>query len=200
MANKSKNRLFRWVDNKTDLVWERYNPAKPLQYEDYNNLINLWSSDRTIRKYIRLDDDSIADLFVKLVKSDKYDSEAFFYAFEDDYLVGVVYITSPIDDLEETNIDFLIVNPRLKAKGIGTRMIASIKNNPTFFAEGHNDTFATSIERTNEASKRVFIKNGFKVYNPIASKQSVYLNSFNDLNMSSNFNRWYFTEREMEKK
>ena len=198
MGNKKQQRQYRWEDEKSGLVWERFNPARPREYADYNELVNLWSSDRMIRTYIHLDD-PIADTFAALLKTDTYDSEAFFYAFDNDNLAGVTYITAPIEGYEETNIEYLIVNPRMKGMGIGTRMISSIKSNPYFFSETHIDTFTASIEHTNEASKRVFIKNGFKMYRPVLNEKLVALGVLNVHNLSSKFGRWYFKEREMEK-
>ena len=79
MGNKKQQREYRWEDEKAGLVWERFNPARPREYADYNELVNLWSSDRMIQRYIHLDE-PIADMFSALLKSDSYDSEAFFYA------------------------------------------------------------------------------------------------------------------------
>lgn len=198
MGNKKQKREYRWVDEKSGLVWERFNPATPLEYADYNELVNIWSGDRTIQKFIHLDE-PIADMFSALLRTDPYDSEAFFYAFDNDNLAGVTYITAPIDEYEETNIEYLIVNPRMKGMGIGTRMVSSIKSNPKFFAESHIDTFTASIEHTNEASKRVFIKNGFKMYKPVLNEKLVAMGVLNVHNLSSKFGRWYFTERAPEK-
>ncbi len=198
MGNKKQQRQYRWEDKKSGLVWERFNTNKPREYEDYNTLVNLWSSDRMIRTYIHLDE-PIADTFSALLKTDDYDSEAFFYAFDNDNLAGVTYITAPIEGYDETNIEYLIVNPRMKGMGIGTRMVSSIKSNPYFFSESHIDTFTASIEHTNEASKRVFVKNGFKMYKPVLNEKLVALGVLNVNNISSKFGRWYFTERELEK-
>ena len=132
--------------------------------------------------------------------TDEYDAEGLFYAFNsDNKLVGVVYITAPTEDMDETNIDYLITNPRMTNKGFATRMISSIKNNPEFFAEGHRGTFVTSIEHTNEASKRVFIKNGFKLYKPMITEKMIAMGVLNVNCLSAKFGRWYFRERDLEK-
>ncbi len=198
MGNKKTNKELRWEDTKSGLVWERFNPDTPLEYADYNELVNIWSADRNIQKFIHLEE-PIADMFSALLRSDAYDSEAFFYAFDNDNLAGVTYITAPIEGCDETNIEYLIVNPRMKGMGIGTRMVSSIKSNPHFFAQSHIDTITASVEHTNEASKRVFIKNGFKMYKPVFGERLVELGVLNVNNLSSKFGRWYFKEREMEK-
>lgn len=201
MGTKKTGRLYRWEDRDADLTWERYNPAKPNEYKDYNDLINLWSGDRSIQKFIHFDD-KIADSLEYLIRTDTDMIEGLFYAFDNDYLAGLVYITEPYGDFDETSIEYIIVNPRMKGQGIGTRMISSIKSNPTFFAEGHKGTFAATVEHTNDASKRVFIKNGFKMYKPIINEKLIQLGVFNVHNMNCKFGKWYFTERdnEMEKK
>lgn len=197
MGNKKQNR---WVDGECLLTWERYNPTQPYSYEAYNNLVNLWSDDKGIQRFIHFDD-KIADTFQSLKKTDIYNAENLFYAFDNDNLAGVVYITAPYDENEETHIEYIIVNPRMKGNGIGTRMISSIKSNPIFFAETHKGTITASIEHTNEASKRAFIKNGFKMYKPALNKKLIELGVYNIHDIASKFGRWYFNERteEMDK-
>ena len=195
MGKEKNERLYRWEDKDADLTWERYNPAKPSEYRAYNDLINLWSGDRSIQKFIHFDD-KIADSLEYLIKTDSCMNEGLFYAFDNDYLAGLVYITAPYEDYDETYIEYIIVNPRMKGQGIGTRMISSVKSNPTFFAETHKGTITASIEHTNDASKRVFIKNGFKMYKPVLNQKLINLGVFNVHNMNCKFGKWYFTERE----
>ena len=196
MGNKKENR---WIDGEHCLTWERYVATKPYEFDAYNDLINLWSNDSSIQKFIHFDD-KIADSLKTLIKTDSGMVENLFYAFDDDYLAGLVYVTSPYEGFDETHIEYIIVNPRMKGKGIGTRMISSIKSNPTFFAESYKGTITATIEHTNEASKRAFIKNGFKMYKPVLNERLMEL-GVNARNLVSKFGRWYFTERtnEMDK-
>lgn len=194
MENKKQ---YRWTDDEASLTWEKYNPNMQYSYKAYNDLVNLWSDDKTIQRFIHFDD-KIADALQSLLKTDTYNAENMFYAFDNDNLAGVVYIASPYDEVEETHIEYIIVNPRMKGNGIGTRMVSSIKNNPKFFAETHKGTITATIEHTNEASRRVFIKNGFKMYKPILNEKLIALGVVNFHSLTSNFGRWYFTERNDE--
>ena len=197
MGKKKTEKLYRWEDLDAGLTWERYDPSRPRDYKEYNELINLWSGDRAIQRFIHFDD-KIADTLEYLQRTDDYKAEGYFYAFDNDYLAGLVYVTAPFEEYDETHIEYIIVNPRMKGMGIGTRMISSIKSNPTFFAETHKGTFTASVEHTNDASKRVFIKNGFKMYKPVLNERLMELGVFNVHNMNSKFGKWYFTDRTQE--
>ncbi len=189
-----KEKNFTWEDRKTGLYWERFNPNKKRDFDDYNELVNIWSSDREIRTYMHFDG-AIADVFEELLSTDEENIESFFYCFDNNNLAGVVYIAGPSEDYDETNIEYIIVNPRMRGQGIGTRMISSIKSNPTFFAEGHRGKLVASIENSNTASQKAFLKNGFKKYVPISLESMKMLGL---LNKPLKFGRWSYSE-EVEK-
>ena len=60
-------------------------------------------------------------------------------------------------------VEYLIVNPKYHGKGIGTAIPVSIKNNLDFFADKDNITLLeASIDNENIASRKAFLKSGFK--------------------------------------
>lgn len=191
MGKERKNYLN---DEKNEISWERFQPEIANSYRRYNELVNSWSSNEAIQRYIHFDDD-VADTMVSFLEIDKHNRENMFYAFDEGLLVGVVYITEPYKDNDETYIDYLIVNPDMKGRGIGTRMISSIKANPKFFSMRHRGVFTASVEHTNEPSKRMLIKNGFKMYKPVFSETLKRFGIANGEGLKSKFGRWYFDER-----
>ena len=75
-----------------------------------------------------------------------------------------------IDSKDENNlyIEYLVVNPDLHGKGIGTRIFKSIKENPVFFNNNYTDVsfIQTAIHNENIPSRKTVIKNGFKRIKP----------------------------------
>lgn len=64
-----------------------------------------------------------------------------------------------------TAIDYFVVVPSSQGRGIGTRAIASILNNPEFFApENEIATIETQIHKENIPSQKIFRRNGFGKY------------------------------------
>ena len=64
-----------------------------------------------------------------------------------------------------TSVDYLVVIPTSQGRGIGTRAIASIKNNTSFFAlENEVKTIETQIHKSNLPSQKAFKRNGFGIY------------------------------------
>lgn len=62
-----------------------------------------------------------------------------------------------------TDIDYLAVVPPAQGKGVGTRAVSSIVNNPKFFApEAKVESLLTKIHTRNIASQKIFKRNGFE--------------------------------------
>ena len=183
VIKKRSNKVYLFSDENNGLEWQRYNPSFPRHYEGYNAIVNSWSEDPNINRYLNFDG-PLSDTFVELQSEDGLDNEGYFYAFEGDRLAGIVYITTPLEQYEETSIEYIVVNPNMRKRGIATRMISSIKDNPTFFSENHQGAFVATVDHTNEGSKRAFMNNGF-----VVAPSKMHYNGF-----PSKFCRVYFIE------
>lgn len=70
---------------------------------------------------------------------------------------------SKATDTSNIDINYLVVVPTHQSRGIGTRAVSSIINNPQFFApKSKVGTLLTQIHTRNAASQKVFIRNGFE--------------------------------------
>ena len=73
------------------------------------------------------------------------------------------------NNTDENNacINYLVVNPQMSNRGIGTRVVRSITSNlPFFVPDKNNNAITTYVSEHNEPSKKVFAKNGFKIVKP----------------------------------
>lgn len=62
-------------------------------------------------------------------------------------------------------LGFLVVIPTAQGKGVGTRAVSSILNNPQFFARNSKPiSMDTIVHANNVASQKVFQHNGFQDY------------------------------------
>lgn len=85
-----------------------------------------------------------------------------------------IFNISTIDN--NTDINYLVVIPKAQGRGVGTRMLSSIKNNPSFFSHSlYTQTTSAIVHKNNIASKTIFYRNGFKEY------------TLDRLNQTSNF-------------
>ena len=139
----------------------------------------------------------MAEYLIDFINTDDEGYEGLYYCFQKDNLVGIVYMCAPIPPETHSNIEYLVVDPRKQGKGYATRMIASIKENPTFFTGSrHQGIFKASVHNTNEASLKVFIKNGFEVLKPLYPTTSSRVNGqFDAIANANKFTRLYFQER-----
>jgi GNAT superfamily N-acetyltransferase len=70
------------------------------------------------------------------------------------------------NDNYHTHINYLVVSPKVQGRGIGTRVVKSIMNNPNFFREeNENIVYSANIHYSNIASRKVFSKNNFSPVN-----------------------------------
>lgn len=74
-------------------------------------------------------------------------------------------ILASADDENNTDINYIIVIPKAQGRGVGTRMLASIKANPQFFS--HNpftQTTSAIVHKNNVPSQTIFRRNDFANY------------------------------------
>jgi len=152
-------------DEKVGLSWERYDEAdhsKSEWYAELNKQLNNWRSEN-IKQYITysipVGDQMMAFLDI---------NSGLYFCFENRDLVGVVFMTEPFnDEFDASMIEYIVVNPDAQGRGVGTRMIKSIKDNPMFFTSGkHRGKIQASVKPSNIASQKAFLKNGFRVVKP----------------------------------
>ncbi len=90
---------------------------------------------------------------------------------------GKVVDTSPIgtvllshenyDVAYKDYLEYIVVNPDMQGKGIGTEMMESMSGNLPFFTGDENSvSLATYIRNNNTASKKLFTNMGFRKYVP----------------------------------
>lgn len=150
------------IDSKRGIVWGKYNRHDSAVFSSLNKEVKKWSSQEAVKKYIsgEFDLDSYLISFV----GDDNCEECLFYAFVDGKLCGVVLISPPSNCSDDSCIQYLIVNPALQGKGIGTAMIASIFENGKFFTNNlHKGRFVGLVHEDNIASRKACIKSGFVV-------------------------------------
>lgn len=62
-------------------------------------------------------------------------------------------------------LEYIVVNPNIQGKGIGTEMMESMSGNLPFFTGDENSrSLATYIRKNNTASRKLFVNMGFSVY------------------------------------
>ena len=157
-------------DKNTDLTFISYNKEDLKNQEELFNQINSWSNDENIKRYIT-NDTKVNDFllnFHNLFYSDN--ASHLFYTFENNQPVGVIFLTDI--DLNESIVEYIIVNPNIRGRGIGTRMIKSLTNHLEFFTDNKNiSSLTTTIDKTNIASQKAFLKNNFYELKPAHSSQ-----------------------------
>lgn len=80
------------------------------------------------------------------------------------------------NDSNNLSIDFLVINPAFHKKGFGSRAIKSLLDNAGELSNQQNiNAIETSIHESNQASKRIFDKNNFKLF---YDDDSCYVNDY----------------------
>lgn len=127
-----------------------------------NKTIDKWST------YIYKDPHYVSNLYM----DNFIDSSNMFYCYAHnpnngkEFLVGVAIITPPIHKGNRADIDYILVDPRKQNQGYATRMIASISQNPEFFAKrGHKAGFVSTIREDNIPAIMSHINNDYDMTN-----------------------------------
>ncbi len=156
------------ADKELELDWKRVTMENMSSYESFFQEMSTWSSDPAIKKYISssITLDNLMKMFVRSRKESSEKSAANLYLCTDENgeFVGFSYITTPIGQNPSSVVEYLIVNPNFRNKGVGTRMIKSIVTNSDYFNMGKSsDGFSASVESCNIPSTHAFLKNKFRV-------------------------------------
>lgn len=151
-------------DIETSLGWKKYNKSSSdfesvMNDQKIDNIVDEWSKAPNVSSLL-ISGNSLVSMF----HAGLGEYNNIYYAIENDDVVGVAMIREPSDNYDFSSIEYLVVNPEFQYKGVGTRMVASIKNNPEFFVGNkHKGRFIAYVRQENEPSKKVFLKNKFDV-------------------------------------
>lgn len=181
-----------FFDDETGLTFigfsgsDLHNHVHDKEYEFYNDQLNNWIKDKDIKRYIVANMD-IGRFFTLITKiSDSVDAITtvhHFFILDNNNLIGSAVVSknksplhtaiSPLsdkwhdialDDNPTVDILYLVVHPKFRGLGYGTRIIKSIKNHEKELAENTNTSgILAEVRKINEPSKRAFLKNDFIV-------------------------------------
>jgi len=159
-------------DKHNHLVWKCFDKDNPHKFNGELQEIRDWSTSSTIREYVS-SKWSLDQLFGYYILNNKYDNT--YFCYDDNRLIGLVYLSSPQNEMQDIRIEYLIVNPESQNKGYATRMINSITHNCNYFVGEDCGRVMASVEEKNLPSRKAFLKNNFIV---VAKNESVYGRTF----------------------
>ena len=169
-----------FYDKDTDIYWlEMEKGDNKGDFESLNNIINDWHSPE-IRRYV-VQDTPVADFMTYYIdyvvgrKNNIVGCFCYYALDEDSKPLGIVEVSTNLEYPERAYLEYLVVNPKMTGRGIGTRMIKSIVNNTNWFVKNDLvDHWEVSIDRTNKPSQKAFLKNKFFVCQRAKGQSSDY--------------------------
>lgn len=172
------------IDAKRSLSWVRYDKEESAVFAGFNRQLRAWTSQEAVRKYVSGEFD-LDRYLLSLAIDEGSDIDGLFYCFTDNELCGVALVSAPEGNSDETNIQYIVVNPNMQGKGLGTALLTSIFANGNFFTRNrHKGYFVARIDKSNLASHKAFVKSGFEVdeeSNRDAFDKYVKMKGYNDL-------------------
>lgn len=174
--------MINLTDDKTGLDWVRYDISNMALLIQVINEVNSWSTNEHVKKFIS-DKLTLNDFLIEYKNNNEVGvCKDIFYCFEGLEVVGVVLISS---DNNFSVIDYIVVNPIMINKGIGTRIIESIKNNKKYFFRSKKiDDVYASVHSENLPSQKVFLKAGFRELKMHKSNETSFKKYYMDLSVS----------------
>lgn len=178
-----------FFDKDTELTWLKYQKENSeLEYiykiNELERIVDSWSKDFLIDEYVT-DGRSL----ISMLHAYMGDLNNLFFAFEKENPVGVVFMCDAVNNYPYATIEYIVTNPKCRFKGIGTRMVSSIKHNPKMFTtNNYQGKIIAHVRGDNKASEKVMIKNKFKLVKKTSPIQSVILGHI--------FNQFYYDEAE----
>ena len=169
--------MQRFFDEENSLTWKKVGAHDLGVCDRERTLINFWASP-DIKQFLSTNypigelfygylggNASICYCYIDSKCSDKLVMEGSISQNQkQSILAGAVLLYNPFSSGDPMSIEAMVVNPKLVRKGIATKMVSSIKENPEFFGnELHTGKITTAVHKDNIASQRVFLKNKFKV-------------------------------------
>ena len=191
--------MRRFEDKERVLAWVRYDKAKEKECQKAIAEMNSWSDNPSIKRFI-IDGMPCGDFFISTYASVKnpafIDSsdlkeqkklDSFLYFLYDlqnfQNFFGATILNLEEDELD---IEYLVINPNFQNKGIGARVLTSLKEHMTVLSEDEKSKIVTAlVDKENSPSIKLFSR----VCKPVESREVL-----------GNTNKfWFFTSREMEK-
>ena len=155
-------------DRELGLKWNKITRFNLTKNKSFFDEMAEWSNDEGIRRFISSNmpiNELVYSFIDKKHDCDFDDKCNLFFCFnESGDFVGFTYITAPNKFNSSAMIEYLVVNPKYRNCGIGTRMIKSVLTNEKYFNNGFKcEGVMTTIESLNIASYKAFSNNGFDV-------------------------------------
>ena len=153
-----------FLDKNTGLSWVLYDIKNGQKFEKINDVLDSWSEYPSIKKFIT-NGRPLSRTFHNILGW----GNNWFYAFEGEELVGSCLLHNPVPNYNFATIEYIVVNPKYQGKGVGTRMISSIRHNPQCFIGNYKGLISAFVNPDNTASKKAFLKNKFEVFHRAGS-------------------------------
>lgn len=163
------SKLPTFSDFDLGLFWDRVTSNNLAENEKYFEQMSSWASDKGIQKYIchSIPVDQLFRSFVEETDARRRGDDRcnlYFCFNEGDDFLGAAYISAPIGQNKDSVIEYLVVNPNLQGKGIGTKMVKSITSFADYFNNGYqSEGIYASVNSENTASLKALLKSSFKV-------------------------------------
>jgi len=143
--------------------WTEY----PAQYDDE---IETWCDELAVR--FALDDDSVKTEHLWYLESDKYEHNKNYFckiALDGDMPVALLMLAVFEDDAKThfheriVYLDTLIVNPTLRSKNYGTRVVADFLQNVGQIIGVDDCIFVSQVHKNNDIAKKLCAKLKFRL-------------------------------------
>lgn len=150
-----------FTDKKNNLVWHSVNQSNVQNFENHFAEIDTWSSNNNIRKFI-FSKMPLGKVFKESIPSKESTPTRLYICTKDKDLIGLTLLSLPMGNNNFSTIEYIIVNPNFQNMGYGTKMIKSISKNLDYFSNKNgNKALISSVNISNYASQKMFIKNEF---------------------------------------
>ena len=190
-------------DEKRELDWVSFNNINDPGCKEAIDEINSWSDNENIKKFI-VDGMEVGNFLSRLYAQEdpafmNYATDGkneevrdFLYFFYEkgkrDSLAGVTLLSNNFEN-DQVDVCYLVVNPNIQGKGIGTRFVTSLKDNlQTLTKRETNNVITARVDDENVASLKLFSK----VCKPVKKEL---LERWGEEDRFL----WFFTSREREK-
>lgn len=191
--------MRRFEDKEREIAWVRYEKAKEKECQKAIAEMNSWSDNPGIKRFI-VEGMECGKFFAESYASLKNPAFMDYPGFkEPDKLNSFLYFLYDLNDSQnffgatilnleedELDIEYLVINPSFQNKGIGARVLTSLKENMKALSEDEKPKIVTAmVDKENSPSIKLFSR----ICKPVESREVL-----------GNANRfWFFTSREMEK-
>ena len=172
MEKRKTNYGDGYFDESVSLTWLKYDKhSSDLDYimmmNKIDQQVDQWSQDKKVNEFVTYGRSLPAMLHAILGELNNM-----YYAYDEekDEILGLVFMCNATKEYPYSVIEYIVTNPKYMNMGIGTRMVSSIKQNPEFFTGNeHQGKFLAFVKHDNKSSKKIMLKNKFRVLKKPAS-------------------------------